>query len=311
MATNDSWARAQRLGGLRRFGVAITILNVLGHTFFGFEQSWAQPLVALATAYTLELLLETFDAWKHQRRPGFLGGPRTLIDFLLSAHITGLAVAMLLYANDELWPVAFASAAAIASKVLFRVPAGSGTRHFLNPSNFGITLTLLFFPRIGIAQPYQFTENLGGLGDLLLPAVIVCSGTFVNYRFTGRLPLIGAWLAGFAAQAIVRSLLAGTPVLAALAPMTGVAFILFTFYMVTDPATTPSTTGSQIAFGLGVAAAYWALMSVHIVFGLFFGLTMVCLVRGLSVYAQIAASWWRVRVTVGSAAPMLARDVPS
>src|SRR5262245_52752923 len=113
MATNDPWARPNRLGGLRRFAVAITILNVLGHTVFGFEQSWAQPLVALATAYALELLLEAIDAWLHGRRPGFVGGPRTVTDFLLSAHITGLAVAMLLYASDELWPVAFAAAAAI------------------------------------------------------------------------------------------------------------------------------------------------------------------------------------------------------
>src|ERR1022692_858153 len=32
---------------------------------------------------------------------------------------------MLLYANDRLWPIAFASAAAIGSKAIFRVGAGS------------------------------------------------------------------------------------------------------------------------------------------------------------------------------------------
>ena len=52
--------------------------------------------------------------------------------------------------------------------------------------------------------------------------------------------------------------------------MTGVAFLLFTFYMVTDPATTPSTPRGQIAFGAAVAAAYGLLMAFHVVFGLFF-----------------------------------------
>ena len=61
--------------------------------------------------------------------------------------------------------------------------------------------------------------------------------------------------------------------------MTGVAFILFTFYMVTDPATTPSGKPGQVAFGAGVAVAYGLLLTVHVVFGLFFALTIVCAMR--------------------------------
>ena len=94
---------------------------------------------------------------------------------------------------------------------------------------------------MGIAAPYQFTEGLYGGWDWVLPAIIVCSGTFLNARFTLRIPLILSWLAAFALQAAVRSLLFGTAWSAALLPMTGVAFVLFTFYMVTDPATTPAS----------------------------------------------------------------------
>ena len=72
------------------------------------------------------------------------------------------------------------------------------------------------------------------------------SGTFVNARFTKRLPLITAWLVGFAIQAWLRSTLFGTPIVASLVPMAGVAFILYTFYMVTDPATTPSAPPAQV-----------------------------------------------------------------
>ena len=289
MTATENWERSARLGGLRRFAVAITILNILGHTFFGFEQSWAQPLVALGTAYPLAMLLEAAQCWSSGRKPAFSGGVRALIDFLLSAHISALAVAMLLYANDRLWVVAFATAVAIGSKVLFRQPARSGGgRHFYNPSNFGITVTLLLFSWVGIAPPYQFTENLDKIGDWLLPTVIICSGTFLNYRFTKRLPLIGAWLIGFALQAAVRSLLFDTPLVAGLLPMTGVAFILYTFYMVTDPATTPKSVLQQVVFGLSVAAVYGILMTVHVVFGLFFSLSIVCTIRGLFLYAQ---SW--------------------
>lgn len=303
-------ADASRLGGLRRFAIAITILNILGHTVLGFEQSWAQPLVALATAYALEFLLELLGAWSAGRTPAFAGGPRKLLDFFLPAHITALAVGMLLYANDRLWVVAFAAAVSIGSKVLFRAPVGRGVRHFYNPSNFGITVTLLLFSWVGIAPPYHFTENLDRIGDWLLPGIIIFTGTFLNARFTHRLPLIAAWLGGFIAQAVVRSLVFGTPLAAPLLPMTGMAFILYTFYMVTDPATTPMGQRSQIAFGAGVAIVYGLLMTGHIVFGLFFALTIVCTVRGIGLYALAwLAQRKRTKMTSVQQSPAIATEV--
>ena len=287
MSAREIGNRANRLGGLRRFAIAITVLNILGHTFFGFEQSLAQPVVALIAAYTVELLLEFIDARCNHRPLRFLGGgARKFVDFLLSAHIAGLACAMLLYANERLGPVIFASVVAICSKCILRAPAERGTRHFFNPSNFGISVTLLVFAWVSVAPPYQFTENMTGYGDWILPAVIVCTGTFLNARFTQRLPLIGAWLGGFVAQAALRSLLFDTPFEAGLVPMTGVAFILYTFYMVTDPATTPAAPRDQITFGLSVAAVYGLLMVAHVVFGLFFALTIVCAFRGLLMFAR-------------------------
>ena len=294
MSAQEVSNRADRLGGLRRFAVAITVLNILGHVFFGFEQSYAQPVVAVVSAYCVELLLELIDARCHRRALRFRGGgARRFIDFLLSAHITGLACAMLLYANERLGPVIFASVVAICSKAVLRAPHGNGTRHFFNPSNFGITITLLSFSWVSVAPPYQFTENMTGAGDWILPAIIVCTGTFLNARFTHRLPLIAAWLGGFVAQGALRSLLLDTPLEAGLIPLTGVAFVLYTFYMVTDPATTPARRRDQIVFGFSVAAVYGLLMVTHVVFGLFFSLTIVCAVRGLGMYAR---QWVRGRV---------------
>jgi enediyne biosynthesis protein E5 len=281
-----AWSDANRLGGLRRFAVAITVLNILGHSVLGFEQSLAHPLVALGVAYGMELLLEWMGARQEGRAPRFLGGTRVLVDFLLSAHITGLAVAMLLYTNERLLPVAMAAACAIGSKAIFRVRVDGSSRHFLNPSNLGISVTLLAFPWVSIAPPYQFTENVSGAWDWALPGIIVVLGTFLNARFTKRLPLIAAWLGGFVLQAALRSMVFDTTLAAGLMPMTGLAFLLFTFYMVTDPATTPGTPRAQVIFGASVASTYAILMMTHVVFGLFFSLSIVCLVRGIIIYAQ-------------------------
>ena len=288
-----------RFGGLRRFAFAITVFNIFGHLHLGFEQSYAQPFVALFTAYSLETLLEIISAKTENRPFRFSGGFVKFIDFILSAHITALAISMLIYANSRLWVVAFATAVAIASKTVIRVSVGNGKRHFYNPSNFGITITVLLFAWVGIAQPYQFTENLDTYGDWLLPAFIICSGSLLNAVYTKRLPLIIAWLSGFALQAFARNAIFDTQLIAAFLPMTGVTFILYTFYMVTDPATTPRSWYGQICFGFGNAMLYGLLMVSHIVFGLFFALTITCTIRGGILYANaLWASREQIKVFV-------------
>ncbi|MGX0966081.1 hypothetical protein AB7M63_006530 [Bradyrhizobium japonicum] len=283
----DRWYSEKRLGGLSRFAFAITFLNIVGHFFLGFEQSWITPLVSLAAAYATELVGETVEA-RFSGRPLRYGGSAVdFVRFLLPAHISGLAVGMLLYAAENVAAVAFAASVAMASKYVFRTVVGSDRngrrqfRHVLNPSNFGITVTLLLFPTVGIAPPYQFAENTSGVVDWILPCIIICSGSYLNIKATGRIPLILAWLAAFAAQAVSRGLIQGTPIVAGLVPMTGFAFVLFTFYMITDPATSPAGTRGQVLFAAAVAFFYAVFMSLHVVFGLFFALTVVTIMRGI------------------------------
>jgi hypothetical protein len=283
----ERWYSEKRLGGLSRFAFAITVLNILGHLFLGFEQSWITPFVALAAAYGTDLVGETVEARVNRRPARYAGSFLNLVKFLLPAHISGLAIGMLLYAAENVAAVAFAVSVAMASKYVFRVAVGTDrdgrltARHFLNPSNFGITVTLVLFPTVGIAPPYQFSENISGALDWLLPLLVIGTGSLLNLKATGRIPLILAWVAAFAAQAILRAFIDGTPVLAGLMPMTGFAFVLFTFYMITDPATTPARRDGQIAFAVAVAAAYALFMELNIVFGLFYALTSVTAGRGL------------------------------
>jgi hypothetical protein len=279
----------RRIAALRRFSMGITGLTIAGHLFLGFEQSWAQVLVALATCYGIELALETADAWSGRRPVRFRGGPVAMVDFLLPAHISALAIALLLYPGGRLAPIVFAAAVAVGSKAILRAPLGKGRRHFFNPSNFGIATTLLLFPSVSIAPPYHFTEGVTGAGDWLVPAFVLCTGTLLNLRLTGKMPLIGAWLVTFAAQALFRHVALGASLEGALLPMSGMAFLLFTFYMVTDPGTTPVRPRNQVAFGAAVATVYGALLASHVVFTLFFSLMLVSTVRGAWLYVAAAA----------------------
>lgn len=293
-----------RLAALRRFAVAITVLNVVGHLFLGFEQTIAQLIVMVLTCYVTELALETLVAARDSRRPSYLANAAApsdrervtaFVNFLLPAHISGCALGMLLFISDRLDLCVVAAVIAISSKYVFRVRTRSGEKHYFNPSNFGITVVLLLFANtVSIAPPYQFTEYLGHFGDIALPVFLACLGLFINFIFTGKLPLIFAWVGGFVVQAAVRALLVDeTTFLASMSPLTGMALLLFTLYMITDPGTTPRSKRGQVAFGLSVAAVYGVLMTPHVTFGVFFALTIVSACRGIGLWILNTAAWKR------------------
>jgi Na+-translocating ferredoxin:NAD+ oxidoreductase RnfD subunit len=278
-----------RLFALWYFMILMIVWNILGHLYLGFEQSHAAIFVALGTGIFVQFFLEWVDARAKNREVRWAGSWGNFINALPAAMIPAFAVSMLIYPNERLWPFVFATALAIGSKVLFRAPVGAGlTQHIFNPSNFGIAATLLLFPQIGFAPPYHFTENLVGVWHWILPIFILLTGVIIHGLFTGRMPLVAAWLIGFALQGQIRSLLYGFPPIVPLMPMTSAAFIVFTLYMVPDPATTPLKPWRQIAFGFSVAMIYGIIQMLHLVFGLFFALITVCAIRGISLHLYYA-----------------------
>jgi enediyne biosynthesis protein E5 len=286
MATAPAYHDVKVITALRRFAISISVFNAFGYTVLGFEQPWVWPFVALATGYTVEIGLELIAARVERRAPRFRGnGFRGLAEFLLPAHITSLAMNMLIYVNDRLFVMMFGVTLAIAAKWILRTPVKGRLRHYMNPSNFGITMILLLFPWASIAPPYHFTEHVDGFFDWFIPVIIVSAGTMLNAKLTGRMWLIMAWVGGFAVQAVVRGFLLDTAILGALGMMTSVAFVLFTNYMITDPGTSPSRPASQLAFGGGVALLYGVLTGMSIPYGLFFATASVCLIRGMFLWA--------------------------
>jgi hypothetical protein len=284
----------RRYFALWYFTTLLIVWNVLGHTFLGFEQSHLQSLVGLASAIGLQILLEWIDAKVNQRKTRYSGSWADFINFLPPAIIPGLALTMLLYPNDRLMPVLFGVAVAICSKVIFRAPVADGkTQHIFNPSNLGIVATLLLFPSIGVAPPYHFTENLTGMWHWALPGIVLATGLIVHGFFTGRLTLVLTWLAAFIIQGQLRRLYFGTSWIGPLTPMTSAAFMVFTLYMIPDPATTPVKSLRQALFGIAVAAVYGLLLVNHVVYGLFIALAIVCGMRGICLYAW--AVWQAMR----------------
>ena len=277
-----------RLAALRRFAITITVLNLLGRTILGFENSWAQMFVALLMAYFTEITLELVDALANKKTPRFIGNVTNFVDFLLPAHISGMAVSMLLYCGSRLLPFAFASVVAIASKALLTVKVNHSDRHFLNPSNTGIALTILLFPTIAPIMPWQFTESLSSNWGSAFAVIVVVLGTYMNWHYAKRMPLVLGWIAAFAIQGVLRCLINGLPLIVGLVPITGVSFLLFTFYMITDPGATPSDRREQVIFGAATALLYGFLVLAHIGFAFFYALFIVSLCRGLLLHLKQA-----------------------
>jgi Na+-translocating ferredoxin:NAD+ oxidoreductase RnfD subunit len=154
----------------------------------------------------------------------------------------------------------------------------------MNPSNFGIVVVLALYQWTG-ALPWGFSINLHRSLDWIVPLGIVALGMRLNLLFTGRIPTIGAWLVTFVTLGALRAWLQDSAVVAELVVLTGIPMVIFTFYMITDPQTSPSRVRNQLLFGGGIAFAYSLLLMMHIQYTMFYSVTVACVTRGLWLYA--------------------------
>ncbi len=139
---------------------------------------------------------------------------------------------------------------------------------------------------------------MNGLLGWIIPLAVFASGLMLNWKLTGKMPLVLSWIGFFALQAISRGLAPGMSVLGELAPMTGLAFLLFTTYMITDPGTTPVRPRNQVIFGAACAAGYAAFMMANQVYGIFYSLVIVSAIRG----AYLWFVYWRTQEQPAAAA---------
>lgn len=158
--------------------------------------------------------------------------------FPLSGLITSMGTTLILD-SPLVWPYAFVGVVAMLSKHFLRVRG----RHVFNPNNAGLVIAVLYFP--GVA-----TASGGGWGGYApLAALMFLLGASVAWRANRLLLAMTYWLT-FAAGVLARSAVLEQPALVAGGPMTGPAFQLFLFYMLTDPMTTPQSRKGQVIFGV-------------------------------------------------------------
>src|SRR5258708_38981230 len=115
-----------RFFALWYFCSLLILWTVLGDTVLGFEQSYAQPIVAVLTAIAVALLLEGLDATATERTARFTGSRTNFLNFLPPCIIPGLACAMLIYSNERLPPIISPTALSLPSNSLLRAPIGNG-----------------------------------------------------------------------------------------------------------------------------------------------------------------------------------------
>jgi len=192
----------------------------------GFSRTVAQFAAAVASCVFVDLGLLLFY--------------RRLFLAPVSGLITGFAT-LLLCDAPSVWPYLAVGALSILSKHVIRVDG----RHVFNPLNFGLVTAVLFLSEEVTIVPGRW----GGSLDIML--VVVCLGAAVAHR-ASRLDLAGAYVLTFLVGALARQWVTGMRLASVLAPMTGAAFYLFTFNMITDPMTTPETRKGRWVFGVSL-----------------------------------------------------------
>ena len=168
-----------------------------------------------------------------------------------SALISGLSLCLLLRTNAVGLAVT-AAVVTIAGKFLIRARG----KHVFNPTNFGLVAMLLFADGVWVSAGQWgsaaiFGFFLAGLGGLV-----------VNRARRGD--VTWAFLVAYSAMLCGRAVWLGDPWAIPLHQLQNGAFLIFAFFMISDPKTTPDTRPGRILFAVLVAA-----VALFIQFGLF------------------------------------------
>ena len=207
---------------------ALLAYSLTAREVFHFERPYSTLIICLLTA----LFLDSLIGWY---KYSSVKSPITPIIIALGASI-------LVDARGSQF-FALVVALAIFSKGFITYKG----RHFFNPTNFGVVLLLTFFP-----------HSVTGIGGLfsemgITTFVFFALGTFTVWQ-GNQIAVSYSWLIGHGFFGIIRSYILDQPILYSLGTLTNPIILLFTFHMISDPATTPSTRKGKVAFGLSVAA---------------------------------------------------------
>jgi Na+-transporting NADH:ubiquinone oxidoreductase subunit NqrB len=157
-----------------------------------------------------------------------------------SALITGLSLSLLLRA-DEPWLVALAATIAIGSKFVLRIDG----KHIFNPAGFAIVVLLLTSDGVWISP--------GQWGSAVWFAALLCFFAILVLSAARRADVAIFFLLSHAALLLARAYWLGDPLAIPIHQLQSGSLLIFAFFMISDPRTTPDSRLGRFVFALSVA----------------------------------------------------------
>jgi Na+-transporting NADH:ubiquinone oxidoreductase subunit NqrB len=226
-----------RLGDPRCYQVAVlTTLLSIGVFVLDFGIRWQNAVAIMLTAQAVQYL-----------GTRFIGLPR--FD-PMSALITSLSLTLLL--RTEFVALAIAAAAiAIGSKFLIRVKG----KHVFNPANVALVSLMLLSDNAWVSSGQWGSAAIGAFG-------LACLGFLVLTR-AKRAETTIAFLAFYAALLFGRALWLGDPLSIPVHQLQNGALLIFAFFMISDPKTTPNAALGRIVFAVVVATIAFTIQFIY------------------------------------------------
>ena len=200
-------------------------LFLYGRTFLDFDVSWPRAALILGSAL--------FTQWAFQFARYEKFDPK-------SALISALSLCLLLRTNIAL-VACLVAGAAIASKFVIRI----GGKHLFNPTNFGLVAAL------ALGLPAWVSP--GQWGHVALFGFLMASlGTVVVTR-AARADITFGFLLAYVLIVFGRAAWLGQPWANPLHQLQSGGLLLFSFFMISDPRTTPDSRAGRLVFAALVA----------------------------------------------------------
>jgi Na+-transporting NADH:ubiquinone oxidoreductase subunit NqrB len=161
-----------------------------------------------------------------------------------SALISGLSLCLLLRTTSAGLALA-AAVIAVASKFVIQFKG----KHLFNPTNIGIVALMTATGQVWVSP--------GQWGNVAFFAFLMaCLGGLVVNR-AQRSDVTYAFMGFYTALVVGRSMWLGEPLSIPLHRLENGALLLFTFFMISDPRTTPNSRPGRILFAFLVASGAW------------------------------------------------------
>ncbi|MEO6166388.1 MAG: RnfABCDGE type electron transport complex subunit D [Chitinophagales bacterium] len=195
----------------------------------------------------------------------FIAFKRCDLHSLKSAMISSLSLCLLLKTND-VYVMLLAGVLSISGKFIFRIKYPSsgkiaaGWKHFFNPTNFGIITTILLTGNAWIS-PGQW----GSAGVMVFCIGILGFAVLLKVK---RLDIAITFFTVFCILNFIRSVMVvGWSADVFFHQFTSGTLLLFTFFMITDPVSTPSHKVARIIWAALVAMLAFYLATYQFVNG--------------------------------------------